>query len=135
VYDTYSADNEEQSAAFAESHLRQLNVNSGLISNVKTFILATKDHIIREGVSLRNDLSYFLDFDMAILCADEGMYNMYREKIRQEYSKYPDKVYKEGRKLALQKVIDAQSIFSTEEFRGEMEQKARENINRELSLL
>lgn len=135
VYDTYSADNEEQSAAFAEAHLRQLNVNARLISNVKIFIEATKDHIIPEGVPLRNDLSYFLDFDMAILCADEDMYNMYREKIRQEYSKYPDQVYKEGRKLALQKVIEAENIFSTDDFRGEMEQKALENINRELSLL
>jgi len=135
VYDTYSANNEEQSAAFAETHLRQLNVNSGLINNVKTFIEATKDHIIPEEVSLRNDLSYFLDFDMAILCADEDTYNMYREKIRQEYSKYPDKVYKEGRKLALQKVIEPKNIFSTDDFRLEMEQKARENIDREVSLL
>src|SRR3954451_19947230 len=46
VYDTYSTDNEEQSAAFAEEHLKQLNVNDRIIDHVKTFIEATKDHIM-----------------------------------------------------------------------------------------
>jgi predicted metal-dependent HD superfamily phosphohydrolase len=60
---------------------------------------------------------------------------LYSEKIRQEYSIYPDRVYKEGRKLALQKVLALENIFTTNEFREVMEQKARQNINRELSLL
>lgn len=135
VYDTYSNDNEEQSASFAEAQLRQLNVNPMLTDNVKTFIKATKDHTIPEGTSLRTDLSLFLDLDMSILGTDEEMYNLYSEKIRKEYSKYPDKVYREGRKLALQKIIAAESIFSTNAFKEEMEQRARENINREVSLL
>ncbi len=135
IYDTYSADNEEQSASFAEAHLRQLNVTTSLIDNVKTFIKATKDHTIPEGTSLRNDLTLFLDLDMSILGAEEEMYKLYSEKIRQEYSKYPDNVYKEGRKVALQKILAAESIFSTNAFKEEMEQKARENINREVNLL
>jgi predicted metal-dependent HD superfamily phosphohydrolase len=135
VYDTYSIDNEEQSAVFAEAHLRQLNVNNSVIDNVKTFIKATKDHIIPEGVSLQNDLSFFLDFDMAILGEEEEMYKLYSEKIREEYSKYADPFYKEGRKLALQKIFTTKSIFATSVFREEMEQKAHQNINRELNLL
>jgi predicted metal-dependent HD superfamily phosphohydrolase len=135
VYDTYSEDNEEQSAAFAEAHLKQLNVSSALIENVKTFIKATKDHIMPDGVILQKELSFFLDFDMAILGVDEDMYRLYSEKIREEYAKYPDDVYKEGRRLALEKVLSAGNIFCTTEFREEMEQRARENINRELSLL
>jgi predicted metal-dependent HD superfamily phosphohydrolase len=135
VYDTYSPDNEEQSAAFAESHLQQLNVNSGFINKVKTFIKASKEHTIPEGLILQNDLALFLDFDMAILGVDEETYKLYSEKIREEYSKYPDKVYKEGRKLALQKVLASENIFSAPEFRELMEEKARENIKRELNLL
>lgn len=135
VYDTYSTDNEEQSAAFAEAHLKQLNVNNLLIENVKIFIRATKDHVMPEGVSLKNDLAYFLDFDIAILGVEEEMYKLYSQKIREEYSKYGDSLYKEGRKLALQRVFATKSIFSTVEFREEMEQKAHENINRELKLL
>jgi predicted metal-dependent HD superfamily phosphohydrolase len=135
VYDTYSIDNEEQSAAFAEMHLTQLNVNTVLIEQVKTFIKATKDYTIPECFALAHDLALFLDFNMAILGADEEMYTLYSKKIRQEYSKYTDVVYNEGRKLALQKMLDAKSIFFTEELRQEAEQKARENINREVDLL
>lgn len=135
VYDTYRTDNEEQSAAFAESHLQRLNVHSALIDNVKTFITAAKDHTIPVGFSLHNDLALFLDFDMTILGVGEEMYKMYSEKIRYEYSKYPDPVYREGRKLALQKVLASENIFSTNDFKEAMEEKARENISREVSLL
>ncbi|HEX8277482.1 MAG TPA: hypothetical protein VF540_02260 [Segetibacter sp.] len=135
VYDAYSPDNEDQSAAFAEAHLRQLSANQGIINNTKTFIKATKDHLIPASISLQNDLSFFLDFDMAILGVDDEVYKLYSKKIRQEYSIYPDPVYKEGRKLALQKVMALKTIFVTNEFREDMEQKARQNINRELSLL
>jgi predicted metal-dependent HD superfamily phosphohydrolase len=135
VYDTYSNDSEEQSAAFAEAHLRQLNVNQNLLNKVQTFIKATKDHKMPANIVLQSDLSFFLDFDMAILGVDEEMYKLYSEKIREEYSKYPDPVYKEGRKLALQKVLASDNMFYTDEFRQEMEQKARENINREVNLL
>ncbi len=135
VYDTYSEDNEEQSAAFAEAHLRQLNVNNALIGNVKAFITATKNHIMPEGAILQNDLSFFLDFDMAILGVNEDMYKLYSERIRNEYAKYPDPLYKEGRKLALHKISAAENIFYTPEFRQEMEQKAHENINSEVRLL
>ncbi len=135
VYDTYSNDSEEQSAAFAEAHLRQLNVNQNLLNKVQIFIKATKDHKMPANIVLQSDLSFFLDFDMAILGVDEEMYKLYSEKIREEYSKYPDPVYKEGRKLALQKVLASDNMFYTDEFRQEMEQKARENINREVNLL
>jgi predicted metal-dependent HD superfamily phosphohydrolase len=135
VYDTYSSDNEEQSAAFAEAQMRQLNISNTFIEKVKTLIAATKDHKIQGSNGMENDLSYFLDFDMAILGADEDMYKLYSQKIRKEYSKYNDKVYREGRKLALQNILSSENIFFTPEFRQEMEQKARENINREVSLL
>lgn len=135
VYDTYSIDNEEQSAALAELHLAQLNVNTVLIDQVKTFIKAAKDCTIPEGFSLEHDLALFLDFNMAILGVDEEMYKLYSQKIRQEYSKYTDAVYNEGRKLALQKALAAENIFFTNELRQEAEQKARENINREVNLL
>lgn len=135
VFDAYSPDNEDHSAAFAEAHLKQLNVNQGIINNTKTFIKATRDHKIPAGVSLQNDLSFFLDFDMAILGVDDEVYKLYSKKIRQEYSVYPDPIYKKGRKTALQRVLALESIFKTNEFREVMEQKARQNINRELNLL
>ncbi|GEO08487.1 HD domain-containing protein [Segetibacter aerophilus] len=135
VYDTYRPDNEEQSAALAESHLKQLNVNSRIIENIKTFIIATKDHKVPQGFALKNDLGLFLDFDIAILGAEAETYKAYSEKIRQEYLKYPDDVYKAGRKQALQKVLESEKIFITNDFVETMEETARKNINSEVGQL
>lgn len=135
VYDTYRKDNEEQSAEIAEKHLRQLAVNDNLISNVKQFILATKDHKVPADAKLKEDLALFLDFDMAILAAEPELYNLYSQKIRKEYGNYSDDIYKEGRKQALQKVLEADKIFVSSDFQKSMEEPARRNINNEVSLL
>jgi predicted metal-dependent HD superfamily phosphohydrolase len=135
VYDTYRPDNEEQSAELAEAHLKQLNVNPSLIENVKTFIIATKDHKVPPGYTLKNDLGLFLDFDIAILASPQETYQLYSEKIRQEYLKYPDDVYKEGRKLALKKVLGSETIFITNDFIESKEAIARQNITREVEQL
>jgi predicted metal-dependent HD superfamily phosphohydrolase len=135
VYDTYRQDNEEQSALLVEAHLKQLSVNPNLIKNVQAFIAATKDHRVPEDIAFASDLALLLDFDMAILATEAEMYKLYSDKIRQEYSKYPDELYKEGRKLALQQVLASPQIFTTSTFRESMEVKARENIENEVSLL
>lgn len=135
VYDTYREDNEEQSAVIAGEHLKELSINTSLIENVQTFIRATKSHDVAESLTLNGDLALFLDFDMAILAEEPDMYKLYSEKIRLEYSKYPDNLYKEGRKLALQKILALENIFATELFRNEMEGRARRNIGEELGSL
>src|SRR3954469_25450676 len=66
VYDTYRPDNEEQSPEIAALHLKQLNVNGKISDHIKTFIIATKDHVIPPGYFLQDDLGLFLDFDLAI---------------------------------------------------------------------
>ncbi|HEX8462061.1 MAG TPA: hypothetical protein VF623_11545 [Segetibacter sp.] len=135
VYDTYRQDNEELSAQMAEAHLTQLNINSRLLQNVKDFIIASKNHTINEEFSLKDDLAIFLDFDMAILASEDDYYKLYSEKIRQEYAKYPDELYREGRKLALQKIMQTENIFNSKTFREEWEPIARQNINKEISVL
>ncbi len=135
VYDTYRPDNEEQSAQVAETHLKQLNLNTTLVENIKTFIIATKDHKLPQEYPLKSDLSLFLDFDIAILASPVETYRLYSEKIRQEYMKYPDDIYKEGRKLALKKVLESSNIFNTKDFIESMEESARQNINTEVGQL
>lgn len=135
VYDTYRPDNEEQSAELAETHLKQLNLNPSLIENIKTFIIATKDHKVPQEYFFKNDLSLFLDFDIAILASGAETYQLYSEKIRQEYMKYPDNIYKEGRKQALKKVLESERIFNSEDFVKTMEETARQNIIKEVEQL
>ena len=135
VYDTYRPDNEEQSAELATTHLQQLSVNKQLIDHVRTFIVATKDHKVPAVYDLKDDLALFLDFDIAILGSEPETYHAYSEKIRQEYLKYPDDIYRKGRKQALQKVLIADTIFITNDFIESMEAIARENINKEVGQL
>ena len=134
-YDTFRKDNEEQSAIVAHDHLKQLNVNSSLINNVKEFIRATKTHQVSPNSFLKDDLALFLDFDMAILAAEPELYKLYSEKIRKEYSKYADNIYKEGRKQALQSILASTNIFASAELKEEMEAQARINIQQELNIL
>lgn len=135
IFDTYRQNNEEESAELAAQHLKQLNVKPAVIESVKEFIIATKDHQVPENFALKNDLSLLLDFDMAILAAEPATYKLYSEKIRQEYAKYPDDVYKEGRKQALQKVLASPKIFVTNDFLTTMEETARQNIRGEIAQL
>jgi predicted metal-dependent HD superfamily phosphohydrolase len=135
VYDTYRSDNEALSADIAEAHLTQLNINQKLLKNIKEFIIASKDHVIAEGASLKEDLAIFLDFDMAILGSEEEYYKLYSDNIRQEYAKYPDDLYKPGRKLALQKMLAVDHIFHSPIFKEDLETAARENIQKEINLL
>ena len=131
VYDTYRNDNEEQSAALAEAHLLRLRLNQSIINQIKDFILATKDHQISDHITHKDDLALFLDFDTAILAEKPDVYNLYREKIRKEYAKYPNDIYQEGRKQALSKMLD-NSLFHTTLFKGLMEEKAVRNIRGEI---
>jgi predicted metal-dependent HD superfamily phosphohydrolase len=60
---------------------------------------------------------------------------MYFEQIRKEYRIYPDFLYKPGRAKALEHFLENKFIFQTEEFRKLYEEKARRNIEKEISLL
>jgi predicted metal-dependent HD superfamily phosphohydrolase len=134
VYDTFRADSEEQSAMIAETHLQKLKLNPTIITHVKEFILATKQHLIHDNSLLKDDLALFLDFDLAILGEDNETYKLYSQRIRQEYLKYSDDLYNSGRKEALQKMIDS-SLFHTELFRNVFSKRAKENMLLEIATL
>ncbi|MDB5191939.1 MAG: hypothetical protein JWQ96_1502 [Segetibacter sp.] len=135
VFNTSKSDNEEQSAAKAKEQLQLINLRSDLISHVESFILATRDHKVSDDFQLKNDLSYFLDFDLAILGAPWEEYDAYRQNIRQEFLQYRGPVYKAGRIEALKKLMIKPSLFHTDIFKNTYEQQARENMEHELSLL
>ncbi len=134
VYDTFRGDNEEQSAMIAETHLQKLKLNPTIITHVKDFILATKQHLIPENSILKDDLSLFLDFDLAILGEDNETYKLYSQQIRQEYLKYGDELYNRGRKEALQKMIDS-PLYHTELFKNAKGEKAKANMLSEITSL
>jgi predicted metal-dependent HD superfamily phosphohydrolase len=131
IYDSTSKSNEEKSAEFAKIRLEKLNLDSSLIEKISEQIIATKVHQQSEN----QDTNYLLDADLTILGKDLETYIDYTEKIRKEYSIYPDFLYKPGRKKVLKHFLELENIFKTEFFREKYEKQARRNIQFEIESL
>lgn len=135
IYDTFKTNNEEESAKKAREHLQKLNVKTSVIESVEQFIMATKTHSLPQDAATQKDLSFFLDFDLAILGSCWDDYEVYSQLIRKEYRQYPDAVYNPGRKYALQKLSDKEPLYFTHDVQELLEEPARNNLFREMQLL
>lgn len=129
IYKSSKKDNELKSAEFALSILPE---NSSFDRQlVFDAICATQQH----QHNTIEDINWLIDFDLKILVRDWEDYKIYFEQIRKEYRIYPDFLYKPGRAKALKHFLENEFIFQTEEFRGLYEEKARMNIEKEISIL
>jgi predicted metal-dependent HD superfamily phosphohydrolase len=128
IYDASRQDNEEQSAAFAKEILDALQLPAEKVQQCIDTILATKAHT----VSADMDINYFTDADLSILGQDWERYIQYAKDIRKEYAIYPDEQYYPGRARVIQHFLDMPRLFKTEYFYGQYEEKARENLAKEL---
>lgn len=129
VYSASKKDNELKSAEFAMAILSEnINLNKQLVFDA---ICATQQHQQNEI----EDINWLIDFDLKILAKDWEDYKIYFEQIRKEYRIYPDFLYKPGRAKALKHFLENEFIFQTDEFRGLYEEKARQNIEKEISIL
>jgi predicted metal-dependent HD superfamily phosphohydrolase len=131
VYNTLKSTNEEKSASFAQKRLTSLGCPAQKIEICVEQILATKHH----QPSLNPDTNYFTDADLSILGGPEDVYHEYCQKIRKEYSLYPDLVYKPGRRKVIEHFLAMEKIFKTDEFRNRYENQARKNLFQELQNL
>ena len=130
VYNSKRSDNEERSAAKFETDLHQ-HLEPALIRQGVEMILATKGHI----ETLDNDTNYFTDADLSILGASAERYKEYSKQIREEYSIYPDFLYKNGRRQVLKHFLNMNAIYKTEHFKEKYESSARRNMQNELEQL
>jgi len=60
---------------------------------------------------------------------------MYAQNIRKEYQHIPDEDFKKGRASVLQKFLQRETIYFSEIFQKEKEEKARENLKYEIHQL
>ncbi|OQY01308.1 MAG: hypothetical protein B6I20_07830 [Bacteroidetes bacterium 4572_117] len=132
VYDVKKKNNEEKSAELAKLRMKELNIQANDANLCYNYIVATKSH---ETMFADPDLAYFLDFDLAILGKDWIGYSEYTEKVRKEYSIYPNVLYKKGRKKALNNILENDRIYKTEDFFRKFEKQARKNIKKEIDEL
>ncbi|KIO54290.1 HD domain-containing protein [Flavobacterium hibernum] len=129
VYSASKKDNELKSAEYALAILPEnVSINKQLVFDA---ICATQQH---QQNSIE-DINWLIDFDLKILSKDWDDYKIYFEQIRKEYRIYPDFLYKPGRAKALKHFLENEFIFQTEEFRDLYEEKARVNIEKEISFL
>lgn len=128
VYKALRKDNEEKSAELAEKRMTQLGVGPAAIGACVKQILATKGH----GISPSEDTNYFTNADLSILGAEAGAYDAYARDVRKEYAVYPDIVYKPGRRKVLEHFLTMERIYKTGYFFERLEERARENLRREV---
>lgn len=131
IYKATSKDNEEKSAEIAKTRLDKLNISNERITKIYNQILATKSHKKSDD----SDTNFLLDADLSILGKDRKVYENYIHQIRKEYSIYPDFLYNPGRKKVLLHFLEFDEIFKTDYFKEKYEKMARENIQREISIL
>lgn len=131
VYVAGRTDNEQKSATYAKNFLAKTQMPTEQIEKIYRYILATQTH----ETTGENDLNYFLDFDLAILGADEEIYDIYARQIKEEYSFFGSFLYNIGRKKALKQLLSQPTLYKTEYFRDKYEIQARKNIEREIELL
>jgi predicted metal-dependent HD superfamily phosphohydrolase len=128
IYNPLRKDNEEQSALRAQVCLQQLNVPPEKIARCAAHIRATQGH----QVSTDADTNLFTDADLSILGQDWDTYSTYIAQIRKEYAIYPDLLYRPGRQKVLRHFLAMDRIYKTDFFFKRYEEKARENMGREL---
>lgn len=134
IYDPSKSTNEEESAELARKDLMTLGVEIETIEECCSLIIATKSHQLSNELD-SFDAQFLLDIDLSILAADDDRYDQYALQIREEYRIYPDELYKPGRKKVLLHFLEMKHIFKTELFQNLWEERAKENLHRELAQL
>lgn len=133
IYKPTRKDNEEKSAFLANKRLELLKIDEKPLEIVQNLIISTKNHTVI--LNENNDNSYLLDIDLSILGSDWNTYQNYSKNIRKKYAIYPSFMYKKGRKKVLQHFLERETLYFTEIFQHKYEEKARNNLTKEIELL
>ncbi len=131
VYHTLRRDSEQKSAGIAQDRLVRIGLPAEKIRKCYNQIIATKSH----KESVEKDTNFLLDFDLAVLGESPQQYREYSQKIREEFSVYPDFIYNRGRERVLRHFLDMERIFKTKEFYSKYELQAKKNLAEELERL
>lgn len=136
VYDPTSTRNEVDSADVFEHFCQDVSLDGDIRVMVKTLILATEKHKPIENEPFVDSLlqKYFLDIDMAVLGKKSSAYLAYASLIRKEYEHVPRAEYCEKRAAILEAFCQKQ-IYLTDTFQALLEEQAKENLRKEISLL
>lgn len=127
VYDPARSDNEELSARLAEQH-----VGAETREEVGRLIRLTRTHQVEPLDKLG---AILISIDLSILAADPARYDAYAAAIRKEFAHVPDAAYRTGRSDVLRRFAARPVIFPDAAFARAYDQKARDNLAREVAML
>ena len=131
VYNPRANDNEERSAEFATTTLRESGLLNDFIRRTHDLILATK----HAAVPIERDASVLVDIDLSIIGKPVKEFDDYERMIREEYEWVPDEAFKAGRAKILRQFVKRPYIYSMEIFRSKYEVQARINLERSIRRL
>lgn len=132
VYLPGRADNEEASAALAETDLASLRVAPGFIAEVARLIRETAAHDLPAAGAAS---AWVHDADLWILAAPGPRFDDYCAQVRAEYAVVPDAAYRQGRAAILSALVNRPHLYAEPLPRARWEAAARANVARELARL
>ncbi len=124
IYDTHSANNEDESARLASAFLTEVGAADELTATVVALILAT----CHQPANLSPAEQWMVDIDLAILGSSPQRFAAYEQAIRQEYAWVPDAIFSEKRIAILHSFLDRPVIYTTPHFYAICEDQARSNL-------
>ena len=131
IYVPERTDNESRSALTAESALREAGVAPETCRRVADLVLSTRHATDAESPDAR----LVCDIDLSILGSPPAQFDEFERRIRQEYHRVPDLVYRHSRSRVLRRFLKRPSIYQTPLFVARYEAQARENLDRLLRTL
>ena len=131
IYDPRRDDNEARSAEWACQLMAELGRPEEATERVRRMILATS----HAAEAQTPDQALLLDIDLAILGADEAVFDAYDRAVREEYAHLSEEAYRKGRAEILRSFLRREPLFHTAPFRERYETRARANIDRALARL
>jgi len=135
IYETWARDNERRSALVAEFFITKLmGLPEALAKQtaleVKDFVIATEHKTLVKF--LNDDAKLITDIDLTPLGEEPERFRINSENIRAEFSWVQEDVYRKERILELQSFLKRSRIYSTPIFAKKYEDRARENLTKEI---
>ncbi|MFG2903070.1 hypothetical protein ACGFZH_39075 [Streptomyces zaomyceticus] len=132
VYRPDRSENEERSAVLAEKALTEAGLTPHEVAEVARLVRLTVTHDPAPG-DLNGET--LCDADLAILATGPDTYRGYTAAVREEYGFVPDDAFRAGRAAVLRQLLDLPRLFRTPYGAAAWEERARENLERELATL
>ncbi|OON60797.1 N-methyl-D-aspartate receptor NMDAR2C subunit [Massilia sp. KIM] len=126
VYEVRAHDNEERSAQWAVSSLREAGLAAEACERIHALIMATRHNALPATL----DAALLTDIDLAILGAPPARFAEYERQIRAEYAWVPPEVYADKRRSVLLAFFQREHIYATPSLRARFEAPARANLQR-----